>query len=403
MATFAYQAKHGPAEIVEGTIEAQNQEEVVTRLLKDGLVPVSILIKAEGLDGQPQGVRRVRVSAKERRMITRQLASLLRAKMELVAAVATLKDQSGSRPLRLLLDDVERQLRDGHTFSEAVARHPRVFPALFLSGIRAGEAAGKLDGILIKLVQFDDQQEHLESRLQGALAYPVLLLAVGIGCLGFFIWFVVPRMAGLFTQLGGALPWPTRLLIDLSHGLSLYWPWLLGAVFVVGWLVRQLRRSAAVTSALEQVLKRVVFIGSIIEARQVGRFTRTLQLLLDSGLPVFQAMDVARPTMNSLVMERRLQAAQELMRAGESVAHSLRETRCFPPMVTQMIAVGESAGTLTGVLDEVASYYERYLNDALQLATSLLEPLMIIAMGLLIGFCVLAMVLPVFQMTQLVQ
>ncbi len=402
MATFTYQAKHGPAEIVEGTIEAQNQEEVVTRLLKDGLVPVSILIKAEGLDGHPQGVRRVRVSAKERRMVTRQLASLLRAKMELVAAVTTLKDQSGSRPLRTLLDDLERHLRDGHTFSEAVARHPRVFPSLFLSGIRAGESAGKLDDILIKLVQFDDQQEHLESRLQGALAYPVLLLVVGLGCLGFFIWFVVPRMAGLFAQLGGTLPWPTRLLIDLSHGLSQYWPWLLGVVLGVGWLVQQLRRSAVAMSALEQVLRRVVIVRGILEARQIGRFTRTLQLLLDSGLPVFQAMEVARPTMSSAVMERRLRAAQELMRAGESVAHSLRETRCFPPLVTQMIAVGESAGTLTGVLDEIASYYERYLNETLQLATSLLEPLMILAMGVLVGFCVLAMVLPIFQMTQLV-
>ena len=402
MPTFTYQAKQGPTEIVEGTIEAQTQDEVVARLLRDGLVPVSILITPEGLDGHQRRVRRVRVSAKERRMVTRQLASLLRAKVELVTAITILKDQSASRPLRLLLDDLERHLRDGHPFSEAIARHPRVFPSLFLSGIRAGEVAGKLDDILVKLVEFDDQQEHLESRLRGAMAYPVLLLVVGLGCLGFFIWFVVPRMAGLFTQLGGTLPWPTRILISLSDGLSRYWPWLLGTLLGAFGLVQRLRRSVVVISAVERLLKRVVFIRDILEARQIGRFTRTLQLLLDSGLPVFQAMEAARPTMNSAGMEQRLRDAQELVKRGESIAHSLREARCFPPLVTQMIAVGESAGTLVGVLDELASYYERYLNETLQLATALLEPLMILVMGVLVGFCVLAMVLPIFQMTQLV-
>ena len=403
MPIFSYQAKQGPAEIVEGTIEAQSQEEVVTRLLRDGLVPVTILIKAEGPDGASQHVRRVRVSAKERRTVTRQLTSLLRAKVELAAAIAILKDHSGSRPVRLLLDDIERQLQDGHPFSEAIARHPRVFPTLFLSGIRAGEASGKLDDILTKLVQFDEQQERLESRLRGALAYPLLLLAVGSGCLGFFIWFIVPRMAGLFAQLGGALPWPTRLLIGISHGLSQYGLWLLGALFGASWLLRRLSRSPLVRSAVEQFLKRVPFIRDILDARQIGRFTRTLQLLLDSGLPVFQALEVARPTMNSAAMEQRLRAAQEMVRAGQSIAHSLREARCFPPLVSQMIAVGESAGTLVEVLDELASYYERCLDEALQLATTLLEPLMILVMGVLVAFCVLAMVLPIFQMTQLVQ
>ncbi len=403
MPRYTYQAKQGPVNLIEGTIEAQSQEDVVARLLRDGLVPVTILITADTLDESAHRSTRVRVRAKERRLFTRQLTSLLRAKVELVPAVTMLKDQSSSAGVHALLEDLERHLREGHTFSEAMARHPRVFPALFLSAIRAGEAVGKLDDILIKLVEFDDQQTRMESQLKGALAYPLLLLALGVGCLGFFIGFVVPRMAGLFAQLGGALPGPTRVLISLSAGLSHYWLVVVAGLIVGGWLFQRVRRMPAVIAAGERVLRHVPVARDILEARQVGRFTRTLQLLLESGLPVFQAMETARPTLGSVMMEARMREAEESVKRGESIAQSLRAAQCFPTLVTQMIAVGESAGTLVHVLDELAAYYERFLDETLRVMTSLLEPLMIVLMGILVGFCVLAMVLPIFQMTQLVQ
>lgn len=401
MPTFSYQAKQGPTNVVEGTITASNQEEVVARLLRDGLVPVTILIKGSELPEESAQASRVRVSGKQRRLFTRQLTSLLKAKVELVPAMTILKDQSAERPVRALLDDLERHMREGNTFSAALAQHPAVFSPLFLSAIRAGEAAGKLDDILLKLVQFDDQQEQLESRLKSALAYPVLLAVVGVACLGFFIWGVVPKMAGLFDQLGGQLPWPTRMLISLSAGLSHHWPWVGAGLVLAVLALRALARSPLVISAVEGVLLHLPFSRDILQARQVGRFTRTLQLLLHSGLPVFQAMEVARPTMNSVRMEGRMREAQERVKRGESIAESLQAAHCFPPLVTHMVAVGESAGTLVDVLDELASYYERSLNETLQIATALLEPLMIVVMGALVGFCVLAMVLPVFQMTQL--
>jgi len=388
---------------VEGTIEAKSQEEVVTRLLRDGLVPVSILIRAEGLKGLTTRGRRVRVRAREQRLFTRQLTSLLRAKVELVPAVTILKDQCPAGGLRLLLDDLERHMRDGNSFSDALTRHPRVFAPLFLSAIRAGEAAGKLDAVLLKLVEFGEQQELLESRLKTALAYPLLLLLLGMGSLVFFIWVVVPRMAGLFDQLGGALPWPTHVLIVLSEGLSHSWMWILAAGVGAGVLVSRLRRMPRIVAATERALMWLPITRDLLQARQASRFTRTLQLLLDSGLPVFQAMDVARPTLGSALMERRMQEAQEHVKRGASVSESLRSARCFPPLVTHMVAVGESSGTLVAVLDELASYYERFLDESLRILTALLEPMMILVMGILVGFCVLAMVLPVFQMTQLVQ
>lgn len=403
MPTFSYQAKQGPGSIVQGTIQAATQDEAVNRLLREGLVPMVVTIKSDDVGEESSSPARVRVAAKERRLFTRQLTSLLRAKMELVPAVAVLKDQSGSKAMRRLLDDLERQMREGHPFSEAVARHPRVFAPLFQSAIRAGEAAGKLDDILLKLVSFDEQQEQLESRLRGALAYPVLLFVLGIGCLGFFIWVVVPKMAGLFSQLGGALPWPTRFLIGLSRVLSLYWPWFLGAVVIVVPILDWMRRLPWVVAATESVLRRMPLSRDVIEARQIGRYTRTLQLLLQSGLPVFQAMETSRPTLNSVAVEAQMREAEDLVKRGESIANSLKTVKCFPPIVIHMIAVGESAGTLVDVLDELASYYERLLDETLRIATSLLEPLMIVAIGVLVGFCVLAMVLPIFQMTQLVR
>ncbi|MBI4341365.1 MAG: type II secretion system F family protein [Candidatus Omnitrophica bacterium] len=403
MPLFSYQAKQGPTQIVEGTMQAPSQDEVVARLLRDGLVPMAILITPGELDGDSRPARRVRVTGRERRQFTRQLTSLLRAKMELVPAVTVLKEQGASRAVKELLGDMERHMRDGQTFSAAIGRHPRVFSPLFLSAIRAGEAAGKLDDILLRLVAFDEQREELESRLRGALAYPVLLLLIGVACLGFFIWVVVPRMAGLFTQLGGALPGPTRLLIGLSEILSRHWLWVLAGLAAIAVLLRWVSRQAWMINLAERVLKRIGFTRALLEAQQIGRFTRTLQLLLHSGLPVFQAMDVAQPTLGSAVLEVRMRAAQEHVKRGESIAESLRAANCFPPLVTQMIAVGESAGTLVDVLDELASYYERSLDETLRILTSLLEPLMILVMGLLVGFCVLAMVLPIFQMTQLVR
>lgn len=402
MPTFNYQAKQGPSNIVQGTIQAATQDEAVNRLLRDGLVPMTVVIKVEDANDAPGGPSRLRVTSKERRLFTRQLTSLLRAKMELVPAVAILKEQSVSRPMRALLDDLERMMREGHPFSEAVTRHPRVFAPLFQSAIRAGEAAGKLDDILLKMVSFDEQQEQLESRLRGALAYPVLLLVLGIACLGFFIWVVVPRMAGLFSQLGGALPWPTRFLIGLSHGLSLYWPWLLGVLIISVPVFNWVRGLPWVIVATENIFRQIPFSREIIEARQIGRYTRTLQLLLQSGLPVFQAMETSRPTLDSAAVEARMKEAEDLVKRGESIANSLMAVKCFPAIVIRMIAVGESAGTLVDVLDELATYYERLLDETLRIATSLLEPLMIVLMGVLVGFCVLAMVLPIFQMTQLV-
>lgn len=403
MPTFNYQAKQGPEKIIEGTLEAASQDDVVARLLRDGLVPVIIRVQAETETTEAARTRRVHVRAKERRLMTRQLTSLLRAKVELVPAVTILREQSTAPGLRALLEDLEQQMRDGHPLSEALARHPRVFSPLFLSAIRAGEAAGKLDDILLRLVAFDEQQEQLESRLRGALAYPLLLGVIGVACVGFFVWFVIPKMATLFEQLGGALPGPTQWLINGSAVLQRYW-WGIGlGLLVLGSLGRLLWRLPAVTGAVERLLRRTPFARDILEARQIGRFTRTLQLLLHSGLSVFQALDVARPALGSPLLEARLRQAQELVKQGESVAASFRAGRCFPPLVTQMVAVGESAGTLVEVLDELSNYYERVLDETLRMATTLLEPLMIVLMGGMVGFCVLAMVLPIFQMTQLAQ
>lgn len=401
MPTFSYQAKQGPTQLVEGTIEAPSQDEAVARLLRGGLVPVVILITSDDLGGASAGARRWRVGAKDRRMFTSQLASLLRAKVELVPAVSILRDQSASRSLRALLAHLEEYLRDGNEFSAALARYPGVFPPLLLSAIRAGEAAGKLDDILGKLVEFDQQQEEFESQLRSALVYPILLFVIGLGCIGFFIWGVVPRMSSLFTQLGGALPWPTRLVVALSGWLTRDWPWVLGAVMAGGLLLRRVAQTDVARAGQERLLRLIPPTRDVLDARQIGRFARTLQFLLESGLPVFQAIDVARPTLGSRWREVRVQAAQEQVKQGASIAESLRAAGCFPPLVTHLIAVGESAGTLVDVLGEVATYYERNLNESLRVATSVAEPLMIVLMGALVGFCVLAMVLPIFEMTQL--
>ena len=413
MPTFTYQAKQGPAQVTEGTIQAATQDEAVDHLLKAGLVPVSITLAPDGQAPPPpsslalgQAVASARrahlaLSSKERHLFVRQLTSLIRAKVELVPAISILRDQSISKPLARLLEDLELHMRDGNPFSEALARHPRVFNDLFITAIQAGETAGKLDEILERLVAFADEQEQLESRLKTALAYPLLLGLMGGACVTFFIWFVVPRMSSLFAQLGGLLPWPTKMLIDLSGWLSRDWAWGLGGLLVGGWASRTMSQWPVVAAALQRLAERAPFLGEIVLARQIGRFTRTLQLLLDSGLPIFYALEVARPTLGSRYLEAQMKQVHDKVKQGNSVSQSLQEVGCFPPLVNRLIGVGETGGNLTGVLDELARYYERSLDESLRIGTALIEPVMILLMGVVVGFCVLAMILPIFQMTQL--
>ncbi len=401
MPTYSYHAKQGPVQVTEGTIQAATQDEAVTQLLKAGLVPMNILIT---LDGQTIAAARrenLPLSVKERRLFVRQLTSLIRAKVELVPAISILREQSPSKTLSSLLEDLERHMRDGNPFSDALARHPRVFNDLFLTAIHAGETAGKLDEILERLVSFADQQEELESRLKTALTYPLLLGLLGGACVLFFIWFVVPRMASLFAQLGGRLPWPTRLLLETSGWLARYWAWSLGALLAGGWLLRIISRWPVVAAARQRLAEQAPVLGTILLARQIGRFTRTLQLLLDSGLPVFQALEVARPTLGSRHLEAQMKQVHEKVKQGTSISQSLLEVGCFPTLVTRLIGVGETGGNLTSVLDELARYYERSLDESLRIGTALIEPVMILLMGVVVGFCVLAMVLPIFEMTQL--
>ena len=401
MPTYSYHAKSGPAHITEGIIQASTQYEAVEQLLKAGLVPVSVMIKLDGQTIASASREDLALSTKERRIFVRQLTSLIRAKVELVPAVSILHDQSPSKAFGLLLEDLERHMRDGNPFSEALARHPRVFNGLFITAIQAGETAGKLDETLERLVAFADEQEELESRLKTALVYPLLLGLLGGACVIFFVYFVVPRMASLFDQLGGQLPWPTKFLMDFSGWLSPSWAWALGVLLVGGWLARWLSRLPVVAAALQRLAERLPGLGSVLLARQISRFTRTLQLLLESGLPVFQALEVATPTLSSRFLEAKMKQAHDHVKEGHSISESLRAVNCFPPLVSRLIGVGESGGNLTGVLDELACYYERSLDESLRIATSLIEPVMILLMGIVVGFCVLAMIMPIFQMTQL--
>lgn len=404
MPRFSYQAKQGPTEVIEGTIEAASQDEAVSRLMWQGLVPVLVAAMVISPDElAPPARTGARLSAKERRLFLRQLASLTRAKVELVPAIAMLRRQGASRALQALLEDIEHQLREGHRFSEALARHSAAFSPFVITAIRAGEAAGTLDGVLARLVEFGDQQEALESRFRSALAYPALLGILGIVSLIFFITFVVPRMSTLFVHLGGQLPWPTRVLVALGAWMSRWWLAGVAGLLLAALGMRLMWRVPALRRLLQATAERLPLLGPALEDRRIARFTRTMQLLLTNGLPVFQAMEVARPMLESADIESRMRQAQERVREGAAVAESLQAAGCFPPFVIHLMAVGEQGGVLADTLNELAAHYERSLDERLKVSSSLLEPLMIVIVGLAVGFCVLAMILPIFQLNQLIR
>lgn len=342
-------------------------------------------------------------SGSEIAVMTRQLATLVRAGVPLVDSLSALMEQVEKESLVRVLGQVRESVNQGTAFAKSLEQHPKIFPPIYYNMVAAGEASGNLEGVLERLADFMESQARLKSKILGALAYPVLMGLIGLSVMSLLMVTVVPKVVAIFDNLGQALPWYTQLLILISRALSGYW-WAILIVLVGGtyWFQHWKKTTKGHLQWDTFCLHAPVF-GRLIRLSSVARFTRTLATLLSSGVQLLRAMEIGRNVLQNVRLEGVITEAIGAIREGESIAEPLKRSKAFPPMVTHMIAVGERTGQLEAMLENVARAYETDVETNVAALTSLLEPLLILALGLGVGFIVMAILMPLMQMNQLVQ
>ncbi|MCX5703165.1 MAG: type II secretion system F family protein [Candidatus Omnitrophica bacterium] len=396
MAIYGYRAKKGLQDIVEDTVEAQSEKEAIEKISQLGYLPIRIkeITNAAQVKAVSSGDTQ-RIKSKEITIFSRQLASLLRSGVPVLAALTIIKEQTDNQRLKNIIYNVHNMVKEGSAFSFALSCYPKIFSPFYIAMIKAGEDGGTFAEVLLRISEYRGKEEEIISRLHMAMAYPILMAAVGIGTVVFMLTFVMPRLMVIFIDMAQALPLPTRILIATSRYLRQWWVWVILAIFIFA--VRQQAKSKTASLPLSALRLRIPLFGKFILKAELARFSHTLEMLIKNGIPILKAINIAIPILENEVIKNQLKQSYKELEQGGSFGKSLRSSKVFPSFMSNLISVGEEAGRLDEALAEVASSYERDTDEAIKVMSSLLEPLMILVMGLIVGFIVVAMLLPIFQ------
>jgi general secretion pathway protein F len=378
---------------VQGLRDAENAKALRGLLRKDGILLTQATeekeVKAKARRGVDVRALFQRPSGADIALMTRQLSTLVGAKIPLFEALSA-------------LTKVRDQVREGTSFAAALETHPKLFSSLYVNMVRAGEASGTLESVLERLTTFMENQSRLKGKVVSALAYPALMLIIAVVLISVLMVAVVPKVTAIFQSMNRALPWNTALLISVSHALAGYW-WLIGAVVVLALIFfRRWKRTAKGKMSWDRFLLAVPMFGKLLQMVAIARFSRTLGTLLSAGVPLLQAMGIVRTVLGNAALEDVVEKATSSIREGESIAEPLKRSKRFPPMVTHMIAIGEKSGQLEEMLENVAVAYDHAVDTRVQMLTSLLEPIIILFMGGAVGFIAVSILFPLIQMSEFV-
>lgn len=402
MPRFTYRAKDSTLHLIEGSIEADNESAAITRLGSQGVFPISIAEAGAGASSAASFVSR-RISPNHVTYTTRQLADLLGGGLPLLNALTLLGKQTEQPALRRVIEQVAAGVREGQSLSEALAVFPNVFPSLYSSMVRAGETTGRLEQSLSRLADLGESEAELRSRITSAMAYPAFVMCVAIGMTGFLIAYVIPKLSLVFIESGQLLPLPTRFLLAVSQVCMRWWWVALLILLVAGVLLRQWYASERGKSAIDKLFMALPGIGTLVRKIDTARFARNLGIMAGQGVPVLQALEVTGRNISNAVLQQSIVKVQEAVREGSSIAGALSATGQFPAFVSNMVAVGEESGTVDQALMKVATTYEREVDRVIRTLTTIMEPVMLVLVGGVVMFIVLAMLLPVFQIGMVVQ
>ena len=399
MATFVWRGRTLAGEAQAGEIEVGRQEEALELLRKKKILVTSL--RAKGGFKLPS-MGGVSVSTKELAIFTRQFATMISAGLPLVQCLDILAKQSTKPSFGRVIGEVTREVESGSTLADALGRHKSVFDDLFRNMVAAGEAGGVLDEILMRLATYIEKADALKRKVQSAMVYPAVVLTVALGATAFMLIFIIPTFAKMFSDFGGELPLPTKIVLILSNGLKMLW-WAIILVFVAGGLA--FSRYYAIENGrrtIDAIMLKLPVLGDVLMKGAVARFTRTLGTLIASGVPILAGLEITARTAGNKVIAEAIMTARASIREGETVAAPLKASGVFPPMVVQMISVGEQTGALDEMLTKIAVFYEAEVDTAVDTMTSIIEPVMIVVMGGIVGGMVVAMYLPMFKLISVV-
>lgn len=403
MSLYKYRAKDGP-DNVAGTVEAKNKEEAIEKINQLGYLPVRIELKTDEQEAKAAASRHLlarKVTSKDVTIFSRQLASFVKSGVPILRGLSIISEQSENPAFREVLDEIRNEIKEGASFSVTLQKYPKYFPALYVAMVHSGESSGNLQEVLLRIADYRQKQEAIVSRVRSAMAYPALMVMVGGATIFFMITFVMPRLMGIFSRIDQELPAPTKFLLAISSAVQQGWVWLLMALAAAIILFKTGSKTKIQKTFVNRLKLRLPIFGAFVYKNELARFTRTLELLIKSSIPILKAIKIAIPILNNTVIQDELLKSYKDLEEGSSFGKSLSRSKVFPKFMTSLIIVGEESGRLDEALGEIAGSYERDTDEAIRVMTSLLEPVLILVMGLIVGFIVVAMLLPIFQINMM--
>jgi type IV pilus assembly protein PilC len=400
--TYTYKARDKAGNMVNGSLEADSEGLVLQRLREMGYTPLEASKKSSGLNLEIN-LRPGRVKLKEVAVFSRQFATMVNSGLPILRALAILADQTESKELQKAIVGVRIDVEHGSSLSGGMSKFPKAFNDLYIAMVKSGETGGMLDEVLLRLADEIEKEVHLRQKIKSAMTYPVAVVGLVFLIMSAMLLFVVPQFQSIYGELGGTLPLPTRILLGMSQLFKAYW-WIVLAL-TIGFFqfLKRYKKTEQGRSQIDAFKLRVPIFGNLFHKTALSRFSSTLGMLLKSGVPILQAMDIVVDTVNNRVISRAVVDVQASVREGESIAKPLARHSVFPPMVVQMLSVGEETGQVDTMLNKVATFYDNEVEAMVDALTSLIEPLLIAVIGGCVGAAVIALYMPMFDIIKQIQ
>ncbi len=397
--TFVWKGRSPTGELLSGEYVTENKQELIGYLRKRKIIVTSLREKSK--DVVLRLPIKKRVSVKDLGVFTRQFSTMINAGLPMVQCLDILSAQADKPQFKKIISTVTSDVEGGATLAEAMGKHT-VFDQLYVNMVEAGEAGGILDQILNRLAVYLEKAEALRRKVKSAMTYPTVVAVVTLGATIFMLMFIIPTFAKMFSDFGGDLPLPTKIVLGLSNFLKAQWYILLLVAGAAAFAFKRFKATEAGRFKIDKLALRVPVLGTVVRKAAIARFTRTLGTLISSGVPILGGLDITARTAGNKVVEKAIYATRQSISQGETIAEPLKQSGVFPPMVTQMIGVGEQTGALDEMLEKIANFYDDEVDTAVEQLTSIIEPVMIVVMGVVVGGMLISMYLPMFKLINVV-
>lgn len=397
VSTFTYKVKDKQGKLLTGMLEGDNQATVATKLKQMGFVVINITEKAASPTLSETFQRLSKVKLKDIAIFSRQFATMINAGLSLTKCLAILTEQTQNKNLSRVIDQVRKDVEGGSALSEALSKHPKIFQNLFVSMVKAGETGGVLDEVLLRVADHYEREGNLRRKIKSAMAYPMAVFAFAILLMFAMITFIVPVFEKMFENIGGELPLPTQILVNMSKFTRSYWYLVFAVIAGMMYAAKSFIKTEKGLEIVDSLKLKIPVFGELTMKLSISKFSRTLGTLLASGVPILSSLDIVAETSGNVIIARDVKSAGVSIKEGETISAPLSESKVFPPMVVQMISVGEETGVLDGMLQKIADFYDEEVTSTVNTLTSLIEPFMILGIGLLVGAMLVSLYLPMFQ------